>query len=119
MIKLHLSGHNYSLTPKIKKYSTTKIGGLDKYLPKKAQDSEATVVLSLDQSGREGNNYVCEATVEVPGDVLQAKEATSNMFAAIDIVEAKLKVQVKKYKQKHDPKTVRKLAERIFRRLGQ
>jgi ribosomal subunit interface protein len=43
----------------------------------------------------------CEVIVHLPKETITIKETTVNMFAAIDVVEEKLKNQLKKYKQKH------------------
>ena len=105
MIDLKVSGNNYELTDKIIEYAGEKIGRLEKYLPKGARDGvSGNVTLTLDQSGREDNQCICEVIIPVRGTTLQAKEATMNMFAAVDIAEAKIKAQIIKYKQKHSPK---------------
>lgn len=104
MIQLHLAGNNYELTEKVKEYAQKKIGGLDKYLPKNDRDATASVTLTMDQSGREDNQCVCEAQINSHGVEFLAKEATINMFAAIDIASAKLKSQILKHKEKVSPK---------------
>jgi putative sigma-54 modulation protein len=104
VIKLQISGRNYELSDKITGYVNDKIGALDKYLPRNSRQASGSVTLETDVSGREDNQCVCEVIIKVPGTVLQAKEATVNMYAAIDIVEAKIKSQILKYKDKHSPK---------------
>lgn len=118
MIKLQVSAHNFDQTPKQNQYVMEKIGQLDKYLPRHWREAKGTVTLSADHNGHEDNRYVCEAVIEVPGATLSAKEATSNMFAAIDIVEAKLKSQITKHKQKNSPRDsrARKLVDKLFGR---
>lgn len=102
MIKLELTGRNFGVDEKMKGYVEEKIGGLEKYLPRQVREvASCAVVLEDDQSGREDNRYVCEAVLSVPGDTMVSREGTVNMYAAIDIVEAKLKAQLAKYKQKH------------------
>ena len=102
MIKLDITGHRYELDENLIEYVEKKIGGLEKYLPKEVRSvGHGEVILSYDPSGKEGNHYVCEGIVSVPHhSKLQAKEGTGNMYAAIDLVEAKLKVQIARYKQK-------------------
>jgi putative sigma-54 modulation protein len=104
VIKLHISGRNFELSDKIMVYVNDKIGALDKYLPRQRREASGTVMLELDGSGREDNQFVCEVILKVPGAVIQSKEATLNMYAAVDIVEAKIKAQILKYKEKHSPK---------------
>lgn len=117
MIKLDITGRGYELSDKIKDYVDEKIGQLDKYVSKNGSDIAGKVVLIEDASGREDNRYVCEASIPLPGATLQAKDATVNMYAAIDIVEAKLKAQAKKYKDKHMPPSgrTRRLLGRLMR----
>ena len=105
MIELSVSGNNYDLNEKIQEYIEEKIGELDKYVPRTKRDGlMAKITLTLDESGREDNQCICEASIQLPGALIEAREATLNMFAAVDIVEAKLKAQALKYKTKHSPK---------------
>lgn len=115
MIKLHITSKHYDLSPKVIAYVERKIGRLDRYLPTEARGNTGTVILEVDESGREDNRYVCEAQIELPGPNAQAREATLNIYAAIDIVEAKLKVQVRKYKDKHAPSHLRRSKDRLQR----
>lgn len=105
MIKLDLTGQRYELDENLIEYVEKKIGGLEKFLPKDARElAHGEVTLSYDPSGKEGNHYVCEGIVSVPHAKLHSKEGTGNMYAAIDLVEAKLKVQIARYKQKQQGK---------------
>ncbi len=102
MIEFEVSGRNCQLDDKLRDYVDEKLGGLEKYVPRIARDSlHGTVVLEDDPSGREDNRYVCEAVLTLKGEQLVSREGTLNMYAAIDIVEAKLKAQLVKYKEKH------------------
>ena len=46
-----------------------------------------------------GNKYEAEIILSVPDKVLTAKDTTVNMLAAVDIVEAKIASQLRKYKE--------------------
>ncbi len=116
MIELTVSGNNYELNEKIHEYIQEKIAELDKYVPKNKRDGvKGSIILTLDESGREDNQCICQTTIQLPGALIEAKEATLNMFAAVDIVEAKLKAQIMKYKAKHSPKQNR--AKRFLAKL--
>jgi putative sigma-54 modulation protein len=113
MMKVDLTARNYELDDKVRAYVEEKLGGLDKYLPRHVRgNSICTVILTDDPSGREDNRYVCEGIVTVGGTTLVSKEGTINIFAAVDIVEAKLKSQLAKYKEKHttEPRRLRMLS---------
>lgn len=123
--KLEIVSNGVELNDDIKKYVDKKIGRLDRYMGKHAKKSaHAEVKLRLEKSKKK-DKLMAEVVLHVPGEILTAKEATLNIYAAIDIVEAKLKNQLKKYKDKHDPTKkadrkgalgrLRKLADRDFR----
>jgi putative sigma-54 modulation protein len=99
--RIDTAGINVELGDDIKKYIAKKLGRLDKYMPRHARDSAHIEVKLRETNNRLGNKYECEAIVHLPSAQVQAKEATLNMFAAVDIVEAKLKNQLVKYKQAH------------------
>jgi putative sigma-54 modulation protein len=113
MIKIDLTARNYQIEDKVRAYVTEKIGNLDKYLTRHAKgNTSCGIILTDDPSGREDNRYVCEAVMNVDGTTLISQEATINIFAAVDIVEAKLKSQLMKYKEKHttEPRRLRMLS---------
>ena len=96
---MDITGVKYELDDTTKKYVTKKIGRLDRYLPKHARKS-VTAEIKLKEVNRDhGNKYEAEVILTVPDKILTAKDSTVNMLAAIDIVEAKLVAQLRKYKQ--------------------
>lgn len=112
-MKIEITTRRFELEPKIKGYVKDKMGVLEKYVPRGARgNSSVEVVLEDDASGREDNRFVCEVVMTVGGETLVSREGTINMFAAVDIVEAKLKAQLAKYKDKHmlEPRRHRMLA---------
>ena len=99
--KLEINGVHTVLTEDLKKYITKKIGKLDKYLPRHARESAHDEVFVKERMIKAKKECVCEVVLHLPGTTLMTKESTINMFAAVDIVEAKLKNQLKKYKETH------------------
>ena len=96
---IDITGIKYEVDERVQKYVRRKIAKLDKYLPKHARKS-VTADVKLKQVNRDhGNKYEAEIIINVPDKRLTAKDSTTNMFAAIDIVEAKLMSQLRKYKQ--------------------
>jgi putative sigma-54 modulation protein len=119
MIKVDITYRNFESDDKLRAYVETKIGELDKFLPRQFRDSaSATVTVEEDPSGREDNRFVCEAILAVHGDRLVSKEGTVNIYAAVDIVEAKLRSQLRSYKDKHvnEPRRTRMLSRLIGRK---
>ena len=99
MIKdITITGVKYELNATTKKYVERKISSLVKYLPRHARKSaSADVKISqIDNPG--GNKYEVEVIINVPDKKIIAKDSTMNVLAAVDIVEARLNGQVRKYK---------------------
>ena len=101
MIKCEIAGRNFEVDNKMRAYVDTKIGGLEKYLPRQIRPlATCNVTLEDDPNGREDNRYVCDAVLTVQGHTMVSREGTVNIYAAIDIVEAKLKAQLMTFKEK-------------------
>ena len=99
--KLEIHGVHMHVDPKLFAYTSKKIGKLDKYVSKHTRESiHAEVILKEDKVKNKKNN-TCEVILHLPGENITTKESTINMYAAIDIVEAKLKNLLKKYKDTH------------------
>jgi putative sigma-54 modulation protein len=98
---IDIAGINLELGEDIKKYIRRKVGKLDKYMPRHARVSAHAEVKLRQTKQKTGNKYECEIIMHMPEESVQAKESTMNMFAAVDIVEQKLKNQLVKYKQAH------------------
>jgi putative sigma-54 modulation protein len=96
---IEISGIQFEIDDTTRKYVTRKIGRLDRYLPRHARKS-VTAEVKLRQANRDhGNKYEAEVILNLPDKVVMAKDYTMNILAALDIVEAKLVTQLRKYKQ--------------------
>lgn len=101
MIKCDIKGRNFEVDAKLKSYIEEKIGGLEKYLPRQVRETAHCMVIAEDDpNGREDNRYVCEVVLSVHGTQLVSREGTVNVYAAVDIVEAKLRSQLATFKEK-------------------
>ncbi|MGY4893129.1 MAG: ribosome hibernation-promoting factor, HPF/YfiA family [Candidatus Saccharimonadota bacterium] len=95
---IDITGIKYNVNEKTQKYVMEKVGKLDRYVPQHVRKS-MTVDVKLKEVNRDhGNKYEAEVIVHVPNKVITATDTTMNMMAAVDIVEAKLIAQLKKYK---------------------
>lgn len=115
MIQLEIKSVRFDLDERIKKYVGKKIGRLDRYVPKRARNGIKGKVILKEDDGKSKNRFTCDAVIILPHGTITAEEATVNMFAAVDIVEAKLKAQCLKYKEKATDHHSRR--ERWYRKL--
>lgn len=100
--KLEISGVHTDIDDKLRTYVTKKIGHLDHYLSRHTRASAHAEIKLKEGKAKDKNRYACEVIVHLPHETFRVEEATVNLYAAVDIVEAKLKVQFKKYKSLHE-----------------
>ncbi len=104
--KLEIAGVHMDIEPKLKKYVTKKMAAMDKYIPRHARESAHLEVKLKEQRAKDKNQFTCEVILYLPHDTLTISETTMNIFAAVDIVETKLKNQIRKYKGTHARKRI-------------
>ncbi len=109
--KIDLTASHVELDENLKKYVDRKIGKLDKYIPRRLRDSVQVEVQLKETKSFHKNKCWCEVSLALPGDKIVVSEGTLNIYAAIDIVEEKLKHQLIKYKQLHS-------SSKIYRHLS-
>lgn len=102
--KLEIAGIHTDADTDIQKYVKKKIGKLDSYMPRHARKSAHAEVKLKEAKSKDKKQCTVEVVLHVPGETVTAKETTVNMYAAIDIVEEKLKTQLKKYKDQNSAK---------------
>lgn len=99
--KLEISGIHMTVGEDLHKYITKKIGRLDKYIPTHARESVHVEVRLKENNAKGKNDRTCEVIFRLPKEVVAITETTINIYAAIDIVEEKLKTRLHKYKDLH------------------
>jgi putative sigma-54 modulation protein len=110
--KVEVVGIHADASKDIQKYVKKKISKLDSYMPRHARKSAHAEVRLKESNSKDKKQCTVEVVLYVPGEILTAKETTVNMYAAIDIVEEKLKSQLRKYKAQNSEKhTGRKRAK--------
>lgn len=90
-MQLVVHGKNMDVTAAIRDYLDKKIGRIEKFID---QPLSAQVNLAV-QRGR----HIVEVTVPLNGMLVRGEEATSDMYASIDLVADKLEKQVDRYKK--------------------
>jgi putative sigma-54 modulation protein len=117
MIKLNISGVHAELDKDIKKYVGKKIGKLDRYMTRQVSKSVHAEVKLKEAMRKTRKECTAEVVLHMPKETITVKETTINMYAAVDIVEAKLRNQLKKYKETHgSPRQIRHLLGRLKRK---
>lgn len=109
--KLEVKGIHTDTTKDITKYVQKKIAKLDAFMPRHARRSAHAEVKLIESKTKDKKQCTADVTIFVPGEVIAAKETTVNMYAAIDIVEEKLKAQLRRYKAQYSAKSGKREAQ--------
>ncbi len=112
--KMEINGVHANIDTDLRKYVEKKIGHLDRFLPRHARESAHAEIKLKEQMIKAKKECTCEVILHLPHDTITTKETTINMYAAIDIVETRLKNQIKKYKETH---THKRLHRRVLSKL--
>lgn len=114
--RMELKGVHFTIDEALRKYVMRKLGRLDRYMTPHTRQSSHLEVALKESKTKAGKQCHCDVTLYLPHETIAIKESTVNMFAAVDIMEAKLKMQLKKYKDTHDrSKLQRRLMSRMRR----
>ncbi|MBQ3353279.1 ribosome-associated translation inhibitor RaiA [Candidatus Saccharibacteria bacterium] len=102
--KTEISGNGYKVDDSLKKYIEKRLGKLDKYLPRNAKKDVVLKVVVSEIGRNKNEKYMLSAAMEIPGGkVIAAKDECSNIFAGVDLIEAKLTGQIRRYKLEIQP----------------
>lgn len=115
--KLEINGIHYEVNNELQKYIVKRVKKIERYIPKYARGSVHVEVKLNEENSKDKKQCRSEIIMHLPGENLAADGTTINMFAACDIVFAKMKTQLEKYKaarDKHDNvRTNRRVRELI------
>ena len=113
--KIDIRGDDYKVEEPLKKYVQKRIGKLDRYLPHGAKKDVVTKVVISEIGKSKGEKYNISVAMElVGGKVIAAKDECSNVFAGVDLVEAKLLGQIRRYKLEVQPHRQKKNWKNLF-----
>jgi len=117
MYRIEVKAIHSGVTRDIERYTYKKIAKLDAFIPRLVRHSSFAEIRLSEAKVRDKKRYTADAILHLPGETITAKEATVNMYAAVDIVEEKLKTQLRRYKASRSAREGRKEAQ-VRRFLG-
>ena len=113
--KVEISGNGYKIDEPFKKYVQKRLGKLDKYLPRGSKKDVVMKVVVAEVGKNKSEKYEISATMEITGGkVIAAKDECSNVFAGVDLIEAKLTGQIRRYKLEVQPHRQKKSLKDLF-----
>ena len=115
--KIEVSGRDYKVEETLKKYIVKKIGKLDRYLPRGYKKDVVAKAIISEIGDNKNGKYEISVAMEIPGGkVIAAKDECSNVFAGVDLVEAKLTGQIRRYKLEVQPHRQKLNLKSIFKK---
>lgn len=106
-MKTQIKGRNVTVTPALQEYAVEKVEHVHKLLLQRKIDevTRVEVELRVEKNPSIAEACIAEATIFTRGPVIRARETSTDMYAAIDLVMDKLTRQAKKYHDKMHGKT--------------
>ena len=92
-MKVNITGHNVELTTEIREFAEKKLQRL-----KAHEDSITSTHFTLNVDHQD---YVAEAQIHVPNNMIHAKAKSHDIHTAINMLIDKLSRQLKKHKEKN------------------
>ena len=114
--KIEITGNDYKVEDSFRKYAEKRIGKLDRYLPRGSK-KDVVVKMIVSEIGNKNRNdkYEISVAMDIPGGkVIAAKDECSNVFAGVDLVEAKLTGQIRRYKLEAQPHRQKRSLKSLF-----
>lgn len=115
--KIEVSGNGFKVEEPFRKYTEKRLGKLDRYLPRGSKKDVVAKIVVTEIGKAKAEKYEISAAMEIPGGkVIAARDECSNVFAGVDLVEAKLAGQIRRYKLEVQPH--RRKLKNLFKRKG-
>jgi ribosomal subunit interface protein len=113
--KIDITGNGFKVEESFRKYVQKRLGKLDRYLPRGSKKDVVAKVIVSEIGKSKGEKYEISVAMDIPGGkVIAAKDECSNVFAGVDLVEAKLTGQIRRYKLEVQPHRQKKSLKNLF-----
>ncbi len=113
--KIEITGNGFKVEESFRKYVVKRIGKLDRYLPRGSKKDVVVKVIITEIGKSKADKYEISAAMDIPGGkVVAAKDECSNIFAGVDLVEAKLTGQIRRYKLEVQPHRQKRSLKNLF-----
>src|SRR5919204_6139901 len=106
-MRLQVKGRNLEVSDSIREYAHRKLRRLEKQLH---ETTEVELELCVEKNRSIADGHVAEATIWTKGPTLRARERSTDMKAAIDLLADNLERQVERYRSKRRRKPAHKTA---------
>ena len=115
--KIEITGNGYKVEDGFRKYVEKRVGKLDRYLPRGYKKDVVVKIIVTEIGKTKGDKYEISVAMEIPGGkVIAARDECSNIFAGVDLVETKIRGQIRRYKLEVQPHRQKRSLKNLVRR---
>ena len=100
-LSIEITGIHCEIDDETRKYVAKKCAKLIDYIPRRARGAAFANVKIEQLKPKSGQQFSCDAVLTLPDKTLVARDAAASALAAVDLVEAKLRGQIRRYKTEH------------------
>ena len=114
--KIEVQGSGYKVDEMFTKYVNKRLAKLDRYLPR-GMKKDAVIKLMVTKIGtkNKGDKFEISATMNITGGKeMIAKDECTNVLAGVDLIEAKLTGQIRRYKLEVQPHRQKRNLKDLF-----
>lgn len=113
--KIEVTGNGYKIEDSFRKYVEKRIGKLDRYLPRGSKKDVVAKVIVSEIGKNKNEKYEISVAMDIPGGkVIAARDECSNVFAGVDLLEAKVAGQIRRYKLEVQPHRRKRSLKNLF-----
>ena len=113
--KIEITGSNYEVEETLRKYIEKRFGKMDRYLPKGSKKDVVIKTVVTELAKGKADRYEISVAMEIPGGkVIAARDECSNIFAGVDLIEAKIVGQIRRYKLEVQPHRQKRSLKNLF-----
>lgn len=113
--KIEITGSDFKVEETLRKYAEKKLGRLDRYLPRGSKKDVVVKMIVSEIGKAKGEKFEISVAMDIPGGkVIAGRDECSNVFAGVDLVEAKLVGQIRRYKLEVQPHRQKRSLKNLF-----
>lgn len=113
-MRIEISGRNVEVTPELREHVEKRFARIGRQV---SEVATLTVVLSEERNPAITDSQVVDATLQLKGVTLHAREASPDMLSSIKAASQDLRRQVKRHREKRRKRSqTRRMVDRLRRR---
>lgn len=111
-----IAARHLTVSDELRRYVIRKMTRLERFVPRSEREQMTISVIFTSGAAKDMSDRTCKVNIQLAHGTVSVSETTINLYAAVDIAEAKIRTQLKRYKGMHGQP---RLHQRVLSRLKQ